>query len=193
LRTFHLNLATRPYRDYRPVYAVVVAVSLLTAALLLNNVETYYRYTQETRTTRARIAELERRTADEQRKADELSRRLAGVDVKSLNAEAKYVNTQIAQRAFSWSELLDQLETALPRSVRVNSLAPSFDKSGSVHLALVCSSKSPEGLIDTINSLNRAARFSKPFPTSTVTEEKGTMTNFSIGVDYLPNLPRRVE
>ena len=192
MRTFHLNLATRPYRDYRPVYAVVVTASLLTAALLLNNVDTYYRYTQETRTTRARIAELERRTADEQRSADQLSRRLATVNVKTLNAEAKYVNTQIAQRAFSWSELLDQLETVIPRSVRVNSLAPSFDKSGTVHLVLACSSKSPEGLIDTINSLNRAARFSKPFPTTTTTDDKGE-TRFAIGVDYLPTLPRRVE
>jgi type IV pilus assembly protein PilN len=192
LRTFHLNLATRPYRDYRPVYAVVVAASLLTALLLLNNVDTFYRYTQDTRTTRARIAELERRTADEQRAADQLSHRVGTVDLKTLNAEARYVNTQIAQRAFSWSELLDQMETVLPRSVRVNNLQPTFDKSGLVHLSLSCSSRSPDGLIDTINGLNRAARFSKPFPTSTVTDESGE-THFTIGVDYLPNLPRRVE
>jgi type IV pilus assembly protein PilN len=192
LRTFHLNLATRPYRDYRPVYAVVVAASLLTAVLLLQNVDTYYKYTQETRNTRGGIAELERRTADEQRTADQLSKRVASVNVKTLNAEARYVNTQIAQRAFSWSELLDQLETVLPRSVRVNTLAPSFDKSGSVRLTLACSTKSADGMIDTINGLNRAARFSRPFPTSTLTDERG-VTSFSIGVDYLPNLPRRVE
>jgi len=192
LRTFHLNLATRPYRDYRPVYAVVVAASLLTAVLLLQNVDTYFKYTQETRTTRGGIAELERRTVDEQRTADQLSKRVATVNVKTLNDEARYVNTQIAQRAFSWSELLDQLETVLPRSVRVNTLAPSFDKSGSVHLLLACSTKSADGLIDTINGLNRAARFSRPFPTSTTTDDRG-VTNFGIGVDYLPNLPRRVE
>jgi type IV pilus assembly protein PilN len=191
LRTFHLNLATRPYRDYRPVYAVVVAASLLSAILLLQNVDTYYRYTQETRTTRARIAELERRTADEQRNADQLSHRVATVNVKALNSEAKYVNAQIAERAFSWSELLDQLETVLPRSVRVDSLSPTFDKSGTVRLSLVCSSKSPDGLIDTINGLNRASRFSKPFPSSTTTDNG--VTRFTIVVDYLPNLTRRVE
>jgi type IV pilus assembly protein PilN len=191
LRTFHLNLATRPYRDYRPVYAVVVAASLVTAILLLQNVDTYYRYTQETRTTRARISELERRTAEEQRNADQLSHRVATVNVKTLNSEARYVNSQIAERAFSWSELLDQLETVLPRSVRVDSLTPSFEKSGTVRLALVCSSKSPEGLIDTINSLNRASRFSKPFPSSTATENG--VTRFTIAVEYLPNLPRPVQ
>ena len=192
MRTFHLNLAARPYRDYRPVYAVVVAASLLTAFLLLNNVDTFYRYTQETATTRARIAELERRTADEQRSTDALSRRVATINVKGLNTEARYVNTQIAERAFSWSELLDQLETVLPRSVRVTSLSPSFDKTGAVHLVLTCSSKAPEGLVDTINGLNRAPRFSKPFPSMTATDEKGE-TRFAITVDYLPSLPRRIE
>ena len=192
MRTFHLNLATRPYRDYRPVYALVVAASLLSAFLLLNNVDTYYRYTQETKTTRAKIADLERRTSEEQRTADLLTKRAGAVNIRSLNAEARYVNTQIAQRAFSWSELLDQLETVLPRSVRVNNLAPAFDKSGTIRLTLSCSSKSADGLIDTINGLNRASRFSKPFPTSTITDEKGE-TRFTIGVDYLPNLPRRVE
>ena len=48
MKPIHLNLASRPYRDYRPVYAVVVVLSLLTAFLMLNNIETYYRYIRET-------------------------------------------------------------------------------------------------------------------------------------------------
>ena len=32
VKPIHLNLASRPYRDYRPVYAVVVLMSLLIAA-----------------------------------------------------------------------------------------------------------------------------------------------------------------
>ena len=43
MKPIHLNLASRPYRDYRPVYAVVVLLSLATAFLMLNNIETYYR------------------------------------------------------------------------------------------------------------------------------------------------------
>ena len=31
MKPLHLNLASRPYRDYRPVYAAVVVMSLLTA------------------------------------------------------------------------------------------------------------------------------------------------------------------
>ena len=39
MKPIHLNLAARPFRDYRPVYAAVVAISLLTAFLMLNNIE----------------------------------------------------------------------------------------------------------------------------------------------------------
>ena len=56
MKPIHLNLAARPYRDYRPVYAAVVVMSLLAAFLMLNNVETYYRYIHETKATRAKKA-----------------------------------------------------------------------------------------------------------------------------------------
>ena len=59
MKPIHLNLAARPYRDYRPVYAAVVVMSLVTAYLLLNNIETYYRYIRETKTTRAEIATID--------------------------------------------------------------------------------------------------------------------------------------
>ena len=43
MKPLHLNLASRPYRDYRPVYATVVVMSLVTAFLMLYPVETGYR------------------------------------------------------------------------------------------------------------------------------------------------------
>ena len=51
MKPLHLNLASRPYRDYRPVYAAVVAMSLVTAFLMLNNVETYSAVTSLLRVT----------------------------------------------------------------------------------------------------------------------------------------------
>ena len=59
MKPIHLNLASRPFRDYRPVYAAVVIMALLTAFLALNIVDTFLRYRTETKTTRANIAKLE--------------------------------------------------------------------------------------------------------------------------------------
>ena len=65
MKTLHLNLASRPYRDYKPLYAVVVITSLAIAFLMLNNVETYYRYVNETQSTRALIAKRDSEAAEE--------------------------------------------------------------------------------------------------------------------------------
>ena len=44
MKPLHLNLATRPYRDYRPYIAVMVIGWLLVAVMALNNLDTWYRY-----------------------------------------------------------------------------------------------------------------------------------------------------
>ncbi len=111
MKPIHLNLSARPYRDYRPVYAAVVVMSLLTAFLMLNNVETYYRYIHETRSTRAKIAAVSAQAVREKQNAQLAQQRLESIDVARLDAQTKFINAKLAERAFSWSALLDQLET----------------------------------------------------------------------------------
>jgi Tfp pilus assembly protein PilN len=188
LRALHLNLASRPYRDYRPVYAAVVLISLVTAFLMLSNIDTYLKYVHETRTQRTKIEQLDAQTAQENQRADQLQRQVAGIDFKALNTEVKYVNSQLAERAFSWSELLDRLERVLPKDVRIVTLTPAFDKNGVVHLEMTCVSKTTEGLVDTINALNRDQAFTQPFPHSE-NSENGVF-GFSIGVQYHPEISR---
>lgn len=191
MKPIHLNLASRPFRDYRPVYAVVVVLALLTAFLALNNVDTFLRYRTETKTTRANIDRLEQQIADEQHKADTLSQRLKGVDLKLLASQTEFANAQLAERAFSWSELLDRLERVLPPDVRLQSVTPSFAKDGLVHLSMTCMAKTGDGLTATINRFNGDQRFANAFPTNqTVGAGEYRIT---LGVDYRPSIARRVE
>ncbi len=74
MKPLHLNLASHPYRDYRPLYAVVVLASLLIAFMLLNNIETGYRYVRDTRTTRDKIAQIDQQAQAENRRAAEPAR-----------------------------------------------------------------------------------------------------------------------
>ncbi|MGZ8868945.1 MAG: hypothetical protein ACXW2P_11420, partial [Thermoanaerobaculia bacterium] len=85
MKTIHLNLAARPFRDYRPLYAVVVAASLLIAFLMLNNIDTYYRYTRETRTTRQEIASLESRIQAEHQKSQAAAALIKTMDLETLS------------------------------------------------------------------------------------------------------------
>lgn len=185
MKPLHLNLASRPYRDYRPVYAVVVAMSLIAAFLMLNNVETYYRYTRDTRSTRTRIATIEAQTQQERQREQSVQQRIKGLDLGRLGAQTKFVNAKLAERAFSWSTLLDELESVLADDVRLLSVAPRFDGDGTINLSLEFLSKSADGLIKTINRMHADPQFRNPFPSRQSKLEEGGYS-FSLTVQYLP-------
>ena len=184
MKPLHLNLASRPYRDYRPVYAVVVAMSLITAFLMLNNVETYYRYTRDTRNTRTKIASIEEQTRLERQREQAVQQRIKGLDLGRLSAQTTFVNAKLAERAFSWSTLLDELESVLVDDVRLVSVAPGFGE-GTIQLSLDFVSKSGDGMIKTINRMNADPQFLHPFPSSQSVNPDGGYS-FSLTVQYVP-------
>jgi type IV pilus assembly protein PilN len=185
LKPIHLNLAARPYRDYRPVYAAVVVLSLLTAFLMLNNIETYYRYIRETKTTRTKIASLETQLQKERQRLQMTEQRKAGLDLARLSAQTRFINSKLQERAFSWSVLLDELESILGDDVRLISVSPSFTEEGPVRLSLQFESKTDSGLTETIDQMNADPQFIDPFPRTQTTAENGRY-KFFITVDYVP-------
>lgn len=191
MKPIHLNLAARPHRDYRPYVAVVVFSSLLIAYLTVTNFDTWYRYRNETQTTRTRIESLDHQTEEEQRRTDAVNQRLRAVDVKVLATQTQFANARLAERAFSWSELLDRLERVFPDNVRIDSIAPSFGKTGLVHLTLQCVAKTGDGLVTTLDRFNRDGHFANAFPANEDHAEQGY--RFLLGVDYRPSIARSVE
>ena len=188
MKPIHLNLAARPYRDYRPVYAVVVVLSLLTAFLMLNNVETYYRYIRETKSTRAKIADIEAQTAAEKRKEATAKQRVASLDLARLDQQTRFINAKLAERAFSWSRLFDELESILTDDVRLVSVSPSFSDEGPITLRMDFEAKSGDGMITTINRMNADPQFRDAFPQNETSRDDGTYV-FSLSAMYLPDAP----
>ncbi|HYM61124.1 MAG TPA: hypothetical protein VEZ11_09555 [Thermoanaerobaculia bacterium] len=188
MKAIHLNLSSRPYRDYRPVYAVIVLMSLLVVILGYYNVDTYLQYRKETKNTRTLIAQLEAQTTEEQQRTQSANDRLRSIDLALLKKQAEFVNSQLAERAFSWSELLDRLEKVLPDDVHIVSIAPSFDKTGQVHLSLVCEAKNGNGMVATIDRMNNDPHFHNPFPSTE--ENVGNGFHFGLEAEYHPSVLR---
>lgn len=191
MKPLHLNLAAKPYRDYRPYIAVMAIGWLLVAVMALNNLDTWYRYQHDTKTTRDEIDALQRQTELEQKKLQTTELKLRGVNVALMSKQTEYVNSVLAERAFSWSELLDRMERVLPDDVRLISISPSFNKSGLVHLSLSCVGKSGTSMVATLDRLNADPHFSRPFPTSE--SNRGADWDFGIGVDFRPSIARPVQ
>jgi type IV pilus assembly protein PilN len=185
VKPIHLNLAARPYRDYTPVNLVAAAMFVLMLVLAWFNIDTYIRYNVDTRNTRAKIAQLEAQERREKELEASAKTRLASIDVKYLDDQTRFINAKLAERAFSWSALLDELEAVLADDVRLIAVSPSFEKDGSIRLGLQFQSKSNDGMITTINRMHRDPQFLNPFPSSETMLEGGVYS-FDLSVVYRP-------
>jgi len=186
LKTLHLNLASRPYRDYTPVYAAAIVIAVVTGFLMINNIQTAYRYFVNTKETRAEIARIEAATANEVREAERLEKSASGINVRALAAETEYINAQIEERAFSWSNLLDTMERVLPRDVRLVTLNPGIKPDGSVALSITAMAKTDGGMVALIRNMQLDPHFEDPFPQTNSENEDGTYA-FSLTTTYRPD------
>lgn len=190
MRAFHLNLASKPFRDYRPIWLVAAALAIVSVLMLIDNARTAYRYFANTEAKRAEIDRLQKQTDDEERQAKSIQEQLRGFNRKSLNMQTQFINGQIAERAFSWSKLLDQLERVVPKDVRLTSLNPTVNADGSTRLLLNCVAKSSDGLVDLIQRMQADPHFVSPFPQQQNIMDTG-LHQFSIETGYRPE-PRGV-
>lgn len=185
MKPIHLNLAARPWRDNRLVLALVALILAVTGLLLFANVRAGYHYLVSTRETRETIETLEAEQRREETTRQSIAQQIARVDTKRLSLASRYVNAQLAERAFSWSGLLDRLERVVPSGVRLVTLNPAVEKGGKITLQLSCIAKNADGMVEMLNRMIRDPHFDRPFPSSERTREDGTR-DFSIQVDYNP-------
>jgi len=191
VKPLHLNLAARPYRDHGPFTIVASAALAVIALLAYVNIDTYLRYKSETKTTAVKIEQLERQIDEEKNLTESANQRTRSIDVKLLGRQISFANARLAERAFSWSELLDRLEHVLPDDVRILSVSPTFSKEGLVRLNLSCAGKKDDSMLRTLDALIHDARFVAPFPSG---ETKGEHEyQFIINVDYKPTIMRVLE
>jgi type IV pilus assembly protein PilN len=185
VKPIHLNLASRPYRDYTRVN--VVAASMFVAMLVLAwfNFDTWLRYNVETENTRARIAELETAHRREKELEQSAQTRLQSVDLAFLDEQTKFVNAKLLERAFSWSALLDELESVIANDVRLLTVTPSFAQDGTINLSLAFEAKTGNGMITTINRMHGDPQFVNPFPSNETVSPEGVYS-FNLTVGYRP-------
>jgi hypothetical protein len=188
MKTIHLNLAAHPHRDYRPVWVVVAIAGLVTAMLMVYNLQTAYRYLVETKQTRGEIQDLDDETARERAMTKSIDAALGTIDLRALDSQVKFINSKIRERAFSWSALMERLEKVVPNDVKLSDLNPTVGDDGTVGVSLTCISRKPGGMVQMLDRLLADPAFKGAFPASETIDPDG-MRRFSISVTYLPDAP----
>ena len=158
------NLSTRPFYNERGVHGTILAAALIVAVFTIFNL------TQIVLLTRSHAA-FSREAAAADTQARELRAHAAqtrqAIDSKQLDSvsnAAREVNEIINQRLFSWTELLNRLETTLPDDVRITSLRPRVDRDGTITVQMTVAGRSVDDLEQFMANLEETTAFSDVFP-----------------------------
>jgi Tfp pilus assembly protein PilN len=184
-----IDFARRPFRNLRPVRATLGG--LLAAALILTivNWRTYGSFRRGQAATRAEIASLRSRLTRAEQRQRSARQALATTEVAQIAARSRGVNRIVEERRFSWSRLLDRLETVLPDDVRLTALQPSFDEAKgdvAIHMGLI--GRARDSSVRTLAALGGDPHFAVLTLANESDPEKGVPEGyrFVMSVQYRP-------
>jgi hypothetical protein len=157
--TLRTNLSTRPFYNERAVQAILVLAAILVVVVTIVNLTRLWSLTGRDRRLIAEAEAAESRI--ESLRAD-VARVRSSVDaghIAEIAAQAHEANQAIDRRAFSWTELFNELETALPHDVRVAGVIPHIDKTDQMIVVLEVQARSVEAISQFFDGLEESGAF----------------------------------
>jgi Tfp pilus assembly protein PilN len=95
---------------------------------------------------------------------------------------AREANSIIDQRAFSWSDLFDELEHTLPDDVRITAVDPSLNPQGQFVVNIAVQARRSEDLDAFIEALEKTGSFRDVITPAEETNEQGLLVAVVRGV-----------
>ena len=156
-----VNLATRPFVELRPLFArlrlAMLALTLLAIGLILG----LQSLRDKAAAATAQMDALRRKTtAFEQERARDEARMHQPQNVSVLS-RSQFLNALFAQKSFSWTAVMMDLENVLPTGVQVTSIDPVISAEGDVNIRLRVSGDR-ERAVELVRNLERSQRFLAP-------------------------------
>jgi Tfp pilus assembly protein PilN len=122
------NLSTRPFYNERGVHAILMVAAAIVVLLTIFNLTQIIVLSRRQSELGGRAAAAERRAGELRAHALQVRQSLNPKELEGISGAAREANAIIGQRLFSWTELLNQLETTLPDDVRISLMRPRVEK-----------------------------------------------------------------
>jgi len=158
----NINLASQKYEDVRRFYvrwgtaiALVAVLTLVLAGLVVRNYRASSKSNGEIRKSEQEIADLQKERAQ----AEEISNRPENHDV---TAQKNYWNRQIARRAFSWTQLFNDLQRIMPARDYVSSVHPEITPDNRLKLSLDIIGDRHDNALELVQRMEKSERFRGP-------------------------------
>jgi hypothetical protein len=119
------------------------------------------------------IAAADSRTQELRARAAQSRQAIDPKQIAQISNEARDANAIISQRLFSWTDLLNRLETTLPDGVRITLLRPRVEQDGSVTVQMTVTGRRIEDIEDFMARLERTTAFSGVYPRDDIPTDDG--------------------
>jgi Tfp pilus assembly protein PilN len=180
------NLSTRPFYNERAVHALLTVAGGLVLLLTIFNVYEIAVLSKEQSDLGNRASVSETRARELRAHATQIRQGLDPKQLDAISGEAREANFIIGQRLFSWTELLNRLETTLPEEVRITAMRPRVESDGSITIQMNINGRRFEEINRFLENLEATGAFSDMLPRDEITTEEG-LHQATIEGHYLPS------
>jgi type IV pilus assembly protein PilN len=186
-----INLASRPYEDAGPLWmrwgGALAGLGILTLILLYSALSGW----AAARKDRSLIEQREQQIAarDEQKtKAEETLSLPAN---RGTRDRAEFLNDLFLRKAFSWTQVFEDLERVMPARLHVVSIHPEKSPDNELQIKLVVAGESRDRALELVRKMESSQRFHQTQieqESSQAGQTPGDNVQFDISALYVPDL-----
>lgn len=182
-----LNLASTPFRNRALPWTVTAIITVFSVVALIFVAKWTFETNAKAQAASRDVARLREQTEAMNRRADEIKTVLTPEQQRSL----KSAHTLVNRKQFSWSRLFADLESALPRDVRVSRIVVKEvgvqDGRTVAILDLTVASKIPATVTTMIETMEREGVFHAELVSQNTQRGKGDSgAEYEMNVRYTP-------
>ena len=156
-----LNLATRPFVELRPLFARLRLAMLFLAILAIGLGFWLHALNVKAGAAQSQMDMLKAKTQAFQHERQRNEARMRQPQNQGVLERSQFLNTLFAQKSFSWTAVMMDLEKVLPIGVQVTSLEPQIAKDGTVNIRLRVSGNRDRA-VQLVRNLETSQRFVGP-------------------------------
>ena len=170
MRPIDINLASNPFRNDKPIWALLGLAAAVAFGFTGYNAWAYLSAGSRQAQLEQEIAGHRTRMREMKLEADKLQAVLAKVDQETLTSQAEFVSSILDQRNFSWTHLFNALEEVTPWDVKLVSIRPQFEVlnrrtgEGRIRIQVSGNGRTFDSFLDLQDALQAAEMFSEVTP-----------------------------
>lgn len=153
------NLATKPFYNERAVQLGLLATALVLALLTAWNTSEIVQLSRRHAELTARFEQDDAKVREHQKKAQAIRAAIDQAELEAVVTKAAEANTILDQRAFSWTELFNHVESTIPPDVMLLAVRPSIEK-GVISMTFLVIGKEIEAIDTFMERLEETGAFS---------------------------------